>query len=89
MSTSSTNTAQIPCRWTVIATATNALCTSAPHLDSSPRLSMCAHIFLDLFQDLTGTILSLVCDVPVDSDTSVRVCKRLRLCYVSQKKNAV
>jgi len=40
------------------------------HLDLSPRLDTGAHIFLDLFQDLTA-ILSVVGDVLVDSEVPV------------------
>lgn len=38
---------------------------------SSPRPGMGARIFLDLFQDLSGAILSVVGDVSVDSEVSV------------------
>ena len=38
------------------------------HPGSSLRLGTGARNFLDLFQDLTGTILSVVVDVPVDSE---------------------
>ena len=41
------------------------------HQGSSPRLSTSARIFLNLFQDLTCAILSVVGDVLVDSETPV------------------
>uniref|UniRef100_K3Z1L4 Uncharacterized protein n=1 Tax=Setaria italica TaxID=4555 RepID=K3Z1L4_SETIT len=37
-------------------------------MGSSPRLSTGTRIFLDSFQDLTGIILSVVGDVPVDHE---------------------
>jgi hypothetical protein len=39
------------------------------HQSSSPRLSTCTHFFL--LQDLTDTILSVVDDVPLDSEVSL------------------
>jgi hypothetical protein len=42
------------------------------HPGSSPRLGTGARIFLNLFQDLTALyMLSVVGDVPVDSETPV------------------
>ena len=41
------------------------------HPGSSPRLGMGVRIYLDLFQDLTGDVLSVVCDVPVNSEAPV------------------
>nr|CAB3492668.1 unnamed protein product [Digitaria exilis] len=40
-----------------------------PGPTAPPRLGTGARIFLDLFQDLTGAILSVVGDVPLDSET--------------------
>lgn len=45
----------------------------------SPRLGSGACIFLDLFQDLTGAILSAVGDVPVDSEAQVVISSILRI----------
>jgi len=39
------------------------------HQSSSPQRSIGACIFLNLFQDLTGATLSVVSDVPIDSET--------------------
>ena len=41
------------------------------HLCSSPRLDMGARIYLKLFQDLTGDVISVVRDVPVNSEAPV------------------
>ena len=49
------------------------------HQGSSPRLGTGARIFLDLFQDLTGTILSVIGDVPVDSEAPVVTSSILRI----------
>lgn len=38
---------------------------------SSLRLSTSVHIFLDLFQDLIDSILSVIGDVPIDSEAYV------------------
>jgi hypothetical protein len=42
------------------------------HPSSSPRLGMGVCIYLDLFQDLLGAILSVVGDVPVNS---LKICR--------------
>ena len=41
------------------------------HSSSSPKLGMGARIYLKLFQDLTGDVLSVIRDVPVNSEASV------------------
>ena len=41
------------------------------HPGSSPRLGMGARIYLELFQNLTGDVLSVVHDVPVNSEALV------------------
>ena len=53
------------------------------HQGSSPRLGTGARIFLDLFQDLTGTILSVIGDVPVDSEAPVVTSSISRICRLS------
>lgn len=48
-----------------------------------PRLDMCVCVFLDLFQNrFSGTILPLVGDVPVDSETHVMTFN-LDICLLS------
>jgi hypothetical protein len=41
------------------------------HQDSSSRLDMGVCIYLDLFQDLTGAMILVVGEVPVNSDALV------------------
>jgi hypothetical protein len=41
------------------------------HPSSSPWFGTGVHIFLDLFQDLTTFVLSVVGDVPVNSEAPV------------------
>ena len=41
------------------------------HPDSSPRVGTGVSIYLCLFQNLISTILTVVCDVSVDSEASV------------------
>jgi hypothetical protein len=47
------------------------LVVESTHPGSCPRLGTGARIFLDLFQDLTVFVLSVVGDVPVDSEAPV------------------
>ncbi|KAF8760449.1 hypothetical protein HU200_010160 [Digitaria exilis] len=53
------------------------------HQGSSPRLGTGARIFLDLFQDLTGAILSVVGNVPVGSEAPVVTSSIWRICRPS------
>jgi len=53
------------------------------HQSSSPRLGAGARIFLDLFHDLTGTILSVVGNVPADSEAPVVTLSILRICRLN------
>ena len=41
------------------------------HPGSCPRLSMDARIYLKLLQDLTGDVLSVLRDVPINSEAPV------------------
>ena len=61
------------------------------HPGSNSRLDMGARIYLDLFQDLTGDVLSVVGDVPVNSETPVVTSSTSRSagCTVFLKKNKV
>jgi len=56
------------------------------HQSLSSRLGTNARFFLDLFQDLTGDILSVVDDVPVDSKASVVILSILTICGHSLSK---
>ena len=54
------------------------------HQGSSPRLGTGAHIiFLGLFQDLTCAILSVVGDVPLDSEAPMVISLISRICRLS------
>jgi hypothetical protein len=53
---------------------------------SSPELGTDAHIFLDLFQDLTGAILSVVGDVSVDSEALAVTSSILKIYRLSLSK---
>jgi hypothetical protein len=53
------------------------------HLGLRSRLGMDARVFLDLLQDLTGPILLVIDDVPVDSDTSMVTSSISRICRLS------
>ena len=53
------------------------------HRSSNPRLGTGACIFLNLFQDLTGTILSVVGNVPADSEAPVVTLPILRICWLN------
>ena len=50
---------------------------------SSPRLGTDARIFLDLFQDLTGAIVTVVGNVAVDIEAPVVTSSILRICQLS------
>jgi hypothetical protein len=58
------------------------------HQGLSPRLGS-ALIFLDLFQDLTDTILSVVGDVSIDNEVPVVTLSTSKICRLcdSQKKD--
>lgn len=48
-----------------------------PHVSS--RLG-CSHFFLELFQNLTGTIVSVAGDVPINSEALVVILSISRIC---------
>lgn len=50
---------------------------------SSTRFGTDARILLNLFQELTGAILSVVSDVPVDSETPLVISSISRICWLS------
>ena len=50
------------------------------HQGLNPQFGTSAHIFLNLFQDLTGDILSVVGNVLVDSKTSVMTSSISKIC---------
>jgi hypothetical protein len=54
-----------------LALVVRSLVVEPAHPGSSPRLGMGVCIYLDLFQDLTGAMLSVVGDVPVNSEAPV------------------
>ena len=54
------------------------------YLDSSPRLGMGARIYLKLFQDLTGDVVLVVCDV-----SCAYVFVGVYVYFVSQKKRVL
>jgi hypothetical protein len=53
------------------------------HQSLSLRLGAGAHIFFDLFRDLTNFILSLVGDVPVDSEVQMVTLSVSMICGLS------
>ena len=53
------------------------------HQGSSLRLGTGVRIFLNLFQDLTGAILSVVANVSVDSEALVVTSSISRICRLS------
>ena len=54
-----------------LALVVRSLVVEPAHPGSSPRLGMGVCIYLDLFQDLSGAMLSVVGDVPVNSEAPV------------------
>lgn len=63
--------------------AVNVPCGELAHLSSSPRLSTGARIFLYLFQNLIGVILSVVGDMPIDNEVPTVTSSISRICRFS------
>jgi hypothetical protein len=56
------------------------------HLDLSFRLSTGARNFLNLFQDLSGAILLVVGDMPIDNEARVVTSSISRTCRLNLSK---